>query len=80
MIFVGAGEARAHKNHYKSATPHYESDRRLKLIEHLHVFSPGVADLWDEFLFERGAERPSQTKIHPSIKISAESTVCVSVL
>jgi hypothetical protein len=21
MIFVGAGEARAHKNHYKSATP-----------------------------------------------------------
>jgi hypothetical protein len=29
----------------------------------------GIADFWDEFLFERGAPRPSQIKIHPSIKL-----------
>jgi hypothetical protein len=28
----------------------------------------GVADLWDEFLCEGGAERPPHTKIHPLIK------------
>jgi tetratricopeptide (TPR) repeat protein len=44
------------------------ADQSLDVLVAAYRYFFGVADFWDEFLFERGAERPSQIKIHPSIK------------